>query len=184
MAKGYDEREGLTTEDLGLSLDDLRGEPLELLVREGARLLLSIALEEEITEFLGRRRYERIAGRGYRNGHRERQVTCSAGELSIPVPRVADAPDTFRSSLLGAWQRRSRLVEEVLPLLYIEGLSTRDFRRALAPLWGKSGPIQVQHLPGQPGSQGSFPGLASAGAIWGGDSLSLLGWFLSWGKAG
>ena len=139
MAKGYHEREGLTTEDLGLSLDDLRGEPLELLVREGARLLLSIALEEEITEFLGRRRYERIPGRGYRNGHRERQVTCSAGELSIPVPRVADAPDTFRSSLLGAWQRRSRLVEEVLPLLYIEGLSTRDFRRALAPLWGKSG---------------------------------------------
>jgi len=139
MAKGYHEREGLTTEGMGLSLEDLRGEPLEFLVREGARLLLSVALEEEITEFLGRRRYERTPGRGYRNGHRERQVTCSAGELSIPVPRAADTEETFRSSILGAWQRKSRLVEEVLPLLYLEGLSTRDFRRALAPLWGKSG---------------------------------------------
>src|SRR4030065_1313748 len=119
MARGSHEREGLTTEELGLSLDDLRGEPLELLVREGARLLLSIALEEEVTEFLGRRRYERIPRKGYRNGHRERQVTCSAGEMSIPVPRVADARESFHSCLLGAWQRKSRLVEGGLPLLYI-----------------------------------------------------------------
>lgn len=139
MARRYHEREELATAELGVSLEDLRGEPLELLVREGARLLLTVALEEEVTEFLGRRRYERGSGKGYRNGHRERRVTCSSGEMAIAVPRVADTAESFCSSLLGAWQRRSRLVEEVLPLLYVEGLSTRDFRRALAPLWGKSG---------------------------------------------
>ena len=41
--------------------------------------------------------------------------------------------------MLEAWQRRSQLLEETIPLLYVEGLSTRDFKRALKPLWGKSG---------------------------------------------
>ncbi len=55
------------------------------------------------------------------------------------VPRVSDTAEPFRSRILGAWQRRSQILDEVLPLLYLEGLSTRDFRRALQPLWGKSG---------------------------------------------
>jgi putative transposase len=55
------------------------------------------------------------------------------------VPRISDTEETFRSQLLGAWQRRSKLLEETIPLLYVEGLSTRDFKRALKPLWGKSG---------------------------------------------
>jgi len=41
--------------------------------------------------------------------------------------------------LLEAWQRRSKLLEETISLLYIEGLSTRDFKRALKPVWGESG---------------------------------------------
>jgi transposase-like protein len=55
------------------------------------------------------------------------------------VPRVSDTGETFRSQLLEVWQRRSKLLEETIPLLYVEGLSTRDFKRALKPLWGKSG---------------------------------------------
>jgi transposase-like protein len=55
------------------------------------------------------------------------------------MPRISDTEEAFRSQLLGAWQRRSRLLEETIPLLYIEGLSTRDFKRALSPLWGQSG---------------------------------------------
>jgi transposase-like protein len=131
----------LTTADLGLSLDGLRGQPLELFAREGARILLTVALEEEVTEVLGRCRYERSGGKakGYRNGHRERQVNCAAGEVRVTVPRVADTLEPFRSGLLGAWQRRSQALEEMLPLLYLEGLSTRDFKRALRPLWGHSG---------------------------------------------
>jgi transposase-like protein len=119
----------------------MKGQPLELFAREGARLLLTVAVEEEVTEFLQRRPYERSQGniRGYRNGHRERQVACGAGEIEIAVPRVSDTTEAFHSQLLKAWQRRSKLLEEVIPLLYVEGLSTRDFRRALQPLWGESG---------------------------------------------
>ena len=87
MARRYQDKEGLTIADLGISLEELRGDPLEFLAREGARLLLMVALEEEVTGFLGRGRYERGAKRGYRNGHRERRVSCGAGEMTIPVPR-------------------------------------------------------------------------------------------------
>ena len=141
MKEGYHKGPELTMSELGLSLEELAGQPLELFAREGARLLLTVALEEEVTEVLKRRPYERSRGSisGYRNGHRERRVSCGAGIIEIPVPRVSDTEETFRSQLLEAWQRRSKLLEETIPLLYVEGLSTRDFKRALKPLWGESG---------------------------------------------
>jgi len=55
------------------------------------------------------------------------------------VPRMSDTKEAFHSQLLEAWQHRSKLLEETIPLLYVEGLSTRDFKRALSSLWGKSG---------------------------------------------
>ena len=147
MEKGYHKGQELTMSELGLSLEELAGQPLELFAREGAKLLLTVALEEEVTAALKRRPYERSQGkvRGYRNGHRERQISCGAGEIEVAVPRVSDTEETFRSQLLEAWQRRSRLLEETIPLLYVEGLSTRDFKRALKPLWGKSGLSRIHH---------------------------------------
>ena len=141
MEKGYHKGQELTMSELGLSLEELAGQPLELFAREWARLLFTVAIEEEVTERLKRRPYERSQGsiRGYRNGHRERQVSCGAGNIEIPVPRVSDTEETFRSQLLEAWQRRSKLLEETIPLLYVEGLSTRDFKQALKPLRGESG---------------------------------------------
>ena len=140
MGKGYHKGDALTMVDLGLSLEELAGQPLELFAREGARLLLTVALEEEVPTALKRQPYERSHGkiRGYRNGHRDRQVSCGAGIIEIPVPRVSDTEETFRSQLLEAWRRRSKLLEETIPLLYVEGLSTRDFKRALKPLCGLS----------------------------------------------
>jgi putative transposase len=141
MEKGYHKGQELTMSELGLSLEELAGQPLELFAREGAKLLLMIGLEEEVTAALMRRPYERSQGKviGYRNGHRDRQVSCGAGVIEVPVPRVSDTEETFRSQLLEAWQRRSKLLEETIPLLYVEGLSTRDFKRALKSLWGESG---------------------------------------------
>jgi len=141
MKKGYHKGQELTMSELGLSLEELSGQPLELFAREGAKLLLTVALEEEVTDRLMRRPYERSQGKvlGYRNGHRDRQVSCGAGEIEVAVPRVSDTGEAFHSQLLEAWQRRSKLLEETIPLLYVEGLSTRDFNRALKPLWGKSG---------------------------------------------
>jgi len=140
MEKEYHKVQELSISGLGLSLEELAGQPLELFAREGAKLLLTVAIEEEVTEFLQRRRYERSSNsRGYRNGHRERQLICGAGEIELAMPRVSDTSQPFHSQLLKAWQRRSKLLEEVIPLLYVEGLSTRDFKRALKPLWGETG---------------------------------------------
>jgi len=144
MKKGYHKGQELTMSELGLglSLEELAGQPLELFAREGAKLLLMVGLEEEVNGFLKRRPYERNHDGdfcGYRNGHRERQVSCGAGEIEVAMPRVSDTREAFHSQLLEAWQRRSKLLEETIPLLYVEGLSTRDFKRALKPLWGKSG---------------------------------------------
>lgn len=104
MEKGYHKGRGLTMAKLGLSLEELNGQPLELLAREGAKMILSVALEEEVADYLGCQRYERNQGsrRGYRNGHRERQVSCGAGEIEVAMPRVSDTQESFHSILLGA----------------------------------------------------------------------------------
>jgi len=141
MENGYHNKQKVTMADLGLSLREVSYQPLELFAREGARLLLRIAMEEEGAEFLGCLPCERSQDsiKSYRNGHRERRARCTGGEVEVMVPRVSDTAERFRLRILGAWQRRSQILDEVLPLLYLEGLSTRDFRRALRPLWGKSG---------------------------------------------
>jgi hypothetical protein len=59
MEKGYHKGQELTISELGLSLEELTGQPLELFAREGAKLLLTVALEEEVTDHLMRRPYER-----------------------------------------------------------------------------------------------------------------------------
>jgi len=116
MEKGYHKGHELTVLEVGLSLEELAGQPLELFAREGAKLLLTVALEEEVTAALKRRPYERSQGKvlGYRNGHRERQVNCGAGEIEMPVPRVSDTGETFRSQLLESWQCRSHLLKETI----------------------------------------------------------------------
>ena len=142
MEEEYHNGEELTMANLGISLEELAGQPLELFAREGAKVILTVALEEEVTRFLERRRYERkLDGQaaGYRNGHRKRQLMSGSGRIEIAVPRVSDSREVFRSRMVDVWQRRSQALDEVIPLLYVEGLSTRDFRRALKPLWGESG---------------------------------------------
>ena len=92
MEKGYHKGQKLTMSELGLSLEELASQPLELFAKEGAKLLLTVALGEEVTAHLKRRPYERSQGniRGYRNGHRERQISCGVGEIVVAVPRVSD----------------------------------------------------------------------------------------------
>ena len=62
MEKEYHKGQELTMANLGLSLEELNGQPLELLAREGARLVLSVALKEEVADYLGCQRYERNQG--------------------------------------------------------------------------------------------------------------------------
>ncbi|MGB2613577.1 MAG: transposase [Phycisphaerae bacterium] len=89
MARQYTKIEELSTADLGFSLDELRGQSLEELSRRGAKILLEVALAEEVAELLGRVRYERGGVEtGYRNGHRHRRVHTGAGPVEIDMPKV------------------------------------------------------------------------------------------------
>jgi putative transposase len=127
--------------------DELRLD-LDAIVREGARRMLAAALEAEVDAYLAAHAAERDEqGRRLvvRNGHaRERQVTTAAGAVAVRAPRVNDrrtdlttgARVRFRSVILPPWCRKSPKVAEVLPLLYLHGLSTGDFVPALEAFFG------------------------------------------------
>jgi len=125
--------------------DGLAGD-LDLIAREGARQMLVAVLEAEVTEFLGRQRYERAeyedpgGGRGgYRNGYgKPRRVTVGTGTVQLRAPRVRDTSAPFASQVLPAWQRRSKGVQELIPELYVQGLATGDFEPALRGLLGET----------------------------------------------
>jgi len=116
---------------------------LDELAREGARQMLVIALEAEVAAYVDQHRDQRDEdGRALivRNGKaRPRQVTIGAGTVEVEAPRVHDRrPDQrFTSQLLPPYMRRSPKVAEVLPILYLRGLSTGDFREALPVLLGE-----------------------------------------------
>jgi hypothetical protein len=115
--------------------------PLDLVARYGAQMLLEAAMEAEVEAALGRSRYERRSEdqRGYRNGARTRKLTSGIGELEVNVPRVCGTDEPFRSGVLPAYTRILPKLRGILPALYVEGLSTRDFKRALGPSLGKAG---------------------------------------------
>lgn len=105
-------------------------------------------LEEEVTEFLGRARYERRVGIdngvGSRNGYgKPRHVTLSCGTITVQRPRVRGAEERFESRLLPFFQRRSKEVNELVPELYLHGLAEGDFDLALRGLLGEEAPISA-----------------------------------------
>lgn len=123
---------------------------LDEICREGARRMLAVALEAEVDEYISAL-VEEVDGDGrrlvVRNGHaRERTMMTAAGRVEVRQPRVNDKrvdPVTgermrFRSSLVPPWCRRSPKVSEVLPLLYLHGLSTGDFAPALGEFFGSA----------------------------------------------
>jgi transposase-like protein len=136
MTDGPDGQAG----ELTLGLDDL--------AREGARRMLAAALEAEASAYIERFRGEcDYAGHAgvVRNGRaRERRVTVGSGTVNISAPRVHDRRvdvdgerKRFTSAILPPYMRRSPKVAEVLPILYLRGLSTSDFRPALEALLGE-----------------------------------------------
>ena len=121
---------------------------LDELAREGARRMLAAALEEEAASYVEARRCERGEdGRALvvRNGKsRERKVTFGSGTVAVRAPRVNDKRvdevgqrQKFTSKILPPYMRKSPQVAEVLPILYLRGLSTGDFREALPVLLGE-----------------------------------------------
>jgi transposase-like protein len=138
--------------------DRAGGRPvIDELVREGARRMLAEALQAEVDAYIARHLGERDAN-GHRlvvrNGtHQPREVLTSAGAVEVVAPRVNDRrvdPDTgercrFSSAILPPWCRKTPKITEVLPLLYLHGLSSGDFVPALGQFLGStaglSGPV-------------------------------------------
>jgi len=122
-------------------------DPITDILRSGARKLLAEALETEIQIFLSQYS-ELIDDRGRsritRNGYLpEREIQTGIGPVSVKVPRVRDRqPDgigviKFTSALLPPYLRKTKSMEELIPWLYLKGVSTGDFSDALASLVGK-----------------------------------------------
>ena len=120
-------------------------------LRSGARRLLAQAVEMEVTAFIAAHGdLEDDAGRRrvVRHGHhRERQVQTGIGPVAVRCPRVRDRGGSgeagkirFTSAILPPYLRRAKSIEELLPWLYLKGISTGDFTEALAALLGPDAP--------------------------------------------
>jgi len=123
---------------------------IDEIVREGARRMLAQALAAEVDAYIAQFAAER-GGDGrrlvVRNGyHQSREVLTSAGAVKVTVPRVNDKrtdPGTgermrFCSAILPPWARKTPKITEVLPLLYLHGLSSGDFVPALGQFLGSA----------------------------------------------
>lgn len=106
---------------------------IETIGRLGARLILQQALEDEVTEFLGRGRYERSGETvSYRNGYEPRTVKTTSGPIRLERPRVRDASKLgFESRVLGKGVARTHALESLVIGGFLRGLSTRDVEAAL-----------------------------------------------------
>ncbi|MFC4507758.1 MULTISPECIES: IS256 family transposase [Streptomyces] len=126
------------------------GSLIDDIVREGARRMLATALEAEVNAYIAELADQcDEAGRRLvvRNGyHRERSVTTAAGPIEVKARRVNDRRideatgerKRFSSKILPPWCRKSPKISEVLPLLYLHGLSSGDFVPALEQFLGNS----------------------------------------------
>ncbi|GAA3797372.1 IS256 family transposase [Streptomyces coacervatus] len=125
-----------------------KGSLIDEIVREGARRMLAAALEAEVDTYIAELAEQRDeTGRRLvvRNGfHQPRKVTTAAGAVEVRAPRVNDRRidestgerKRFSSANLPPWCRKSPKISEVLPLLYLHGLSSGDFMPALEQFLG------------------------------------------------
>ena len=136
------------SERLRRELDDvLNGiteeqDPIEAVARLGARLILQQALEDEVTDFVGRARHERAHGGEeviYRNGFAEPStVRTTSGPTVIERPRVRDATKVgFESQVLGKGVARTHALEALVICSFLRGLSVRDVEAALEECFGE-----------------------------------------------
>ncbi len=121
--------------------------PLDEIVRSGAQQMLQAAIDAEVTDFLqthsghvdesGKRL---VVRNGY---HPTRELLTGAGRLEVRQPRVRDnTPEkenriAFSPSVLPPYLRRSKTIDDLIPWLYLKGISTGDFREALQSLLGE-----------------------------------------------
>jgi putative transposase len=115
-------------------------------LRDGAQRMLVAAIEAEVAAFLKRFQAEKTAQgrpRVVRNGHLPtRSIQTGVGAMEVSVPRVRNREKKvrFTSAILPPYFRRPQSLEELLPWLYLKGISTGDFQEALTALLGRDAP--------------------------------------------
>jgi transposase-like protein len=119
---------------------------LEEVARLGAQLLMQAALEAEVTEFLGRDRYQRAAAcgdarPGSRNGYREVTVKTTAGPVALARPKLRGTSEAFASRLFGTYVTKTNALESLVIASFVRGLSVRDVEATLADALGDQAAI-------------------------------------------
>jgi len=107
--------------------------PVSQFLRLAVQRVVQEILEQEVTDFLGRERYERRdAGQcGYRNGYEAGRMRSAEGEVRVQVPQVRDSEQPYRSQLMDFLRGNSDVLEHLVMQMYTRGLSTRDIEEAL-----------------------------------------------------
>lgn len=126
-------------------------EHLEEIVRHKIQEFIQELLEEEVEATLGRKRYERRrlvdGATAYRNGYgKARRVSLLAGTIEMRRPRVRNLEERFESRILPLFKRRSKEVGDLLPELYLHGLSKGDFELALRGVLGQGAPLSASSI--------------------------------------
>lgn len=119
------------------------------ILREGAQQMLATAIEAEVAEWIDRHAdlvdehgHRQVVRNGY---HQKRKLTTGLGQLEVQQPRVHDRrpePDRekFTSKILPPYLRKTKSIEELIPWLYLKGISTGDMNEALQSLLGPQCP--------------------------------------------
>ena len=114
---------------------------LSTLARLDMERLVQEALEQEVSDYLGREHYQRQAPdqvhRSYRNGYEPAKLRTAEGEVKVQAPQVREAPETYQSRLLEHLEDRSEVLERLAVAMYARGLSTRDIEEAFGEATGK-----------------------------------------------
>lgn len=148
MAEEYAAVEESTTLPIAGPITGSR-DALTDLLRDGARRLLAEAVEAEVAAWIDAHAHLKDEGRHrqvVRNGyHPERTIQTGLGEVEVRQPRVHDrrpSPDRehFTSAILPPYLRRTKSLEDLIPWLYLKGVSTGDFSEALQALLGPDAP--------------------------------------------
>ena len=123
---------------------DISEDPLTDLLRTGARQLIASAVEAELLGYLQQfvalkdeKGHQQIVRNGYLP---ERELQTGIGPVAVKVPKIRDKRGQgakFNSTLVPPYVRKTRSIEEMLPWLYLKGISTGDFQEALQALLGR-----------------------------------------------
>jgi len=105
------------------------------LIRKSIQRVIQEALEQEVTDHLGRGHYERRREedphRGYRNGYEPKRVKTTEGSVQLKVPQVRDVLEPYESRLVSELKRLTPTLQHLVQEMYVRGLSTRDIEEVL-----------------------------------------------------